>query len=356
MLASNGYEVAYVSTDAEFENDFVPGSSVRKSSSSWSILSVKAAVSSYISPPTTPTAISSRYNMIAGGIALAQAIYTSVTFYQTRGDQIDQYGYAAFGLTIAPFVLMSIINLIGNIFSPTYDPIYMIGTSVMTEARRRGCRFDGVVGKLKEGRGALLCSEVEGVNWVESATFERVGENDQLTVDIFPSSRVDFEGVSSQKAADVVPGDEQNIQLSSAEKGAEINREEEQKGTRKFAVAENNPSKGSEYTIGIPSCPLIGNAASDQNEPRPRPRAAFYYIGFIVARIFYLRRTIWLLRHRKSFFGPIHPAEDPGPGLVTEGKPDVFILRADSTIILGPASLPPQTTTNQLQDWFYGGA
>ncbi len=77
--------------------------------------------------------------MIGGLIALAQAIYTSVTLYQARGNQINQYGYAAFGLTVAPFVLVSIINLIGNIFAPTYNAIYMIETSVMTEAQSHGC-------------------------------------------------------------------------------------------------------------------------------------------------------------------------------------------------------------------------
>jgi hypothetical protein len=323
ILASKGYELAYVSSDAEFESDFIPGISARKSSS------IKAAISSCISPPTAPTAISSSYNMIGGLIALAQAIYTSVTLYQARGDQINQYGYAAFGLTVAPFALMSIINLIGNIFSPTYNAIYMIETSVMTEARRHGCRFDGVVGKLKEGRGALLHSDIGKVNWVESAIFEGTGGNDQLTVGLFPSSAVNVESFSSQKPTEVVPGDEEYIQLSSAEKGAKINEKEEQKGPRKFAVAENTPSEEPDYIIGIPSCPLIGNAASGQNEPRPRPRAASYYIGFIVRRAFHPKTTLWLLRHGKSFFSAIPTEGNPDPGLVTVGEPDVFILRVD---------------------------
>ena len=328
--ASKGYELAYVSSNAEFENDFIPETSARKSSSSWSISS---AISSCISPPTAPTAISSSYNIMGGLIALAQAIYTSVTLYQARGDQIDQYGYAAFGLTVAPFVLMSIINLIGNIFSPTYDAIYMIETSVMSEARRHGCRFDGVVGKLREGHGALLHSDIGEVNWVGSAVFEGVGENDHITVDIFPSSAVDFESFSSKKPAEVVPQDKENIQLSSAEKGAKINEKEEQKEYRKFAVAENISSEEPDHIIGIPSCPLIGNAASGQNEPRPRPRTAFYYIGLIVGRVFHLKKTLLLLRLGESFFSAIPTEENPDPGLVTVKEFDEFILRADPTTL-----------------------
>lgn len=278
MLPSKGYELAYVSSDAEFENDFIPEISARKSASSWSISSIKAAISSWIWPPTAPTAISSSYNMIGGLIALAQAIYTSVTLYQTRGDQINQYGYAAFGLTVAPFVLMSIINLIGNMFSPTYNAIYMIETSVMTEARRHGCRFDGVVGKLKEGRGAILKSDIGEVTWVESAIFEGTGENDQLSVDVFPSSAAKVESSSSQEPAQLVAGDDENIQLSSAEKGAKINEKVEQEESRKFTVAEHNPSEEPDYVIGIPSCPLIGKAASGQNEPGTGPKSDVYIL------------------------------------------------------------------------------
>jgi hypothetical protein len=35
-------------------------------------------------------------------------------------DQVQQYGYAAFGLTVVPYALMSIINLLGNLMLPGY--------------------------------------------------------------------------------------------------------------------------------------------------------------------------------------------------------------------------------------------
>ena len=148
----------------------------------------------------------------------------------------------------------------------------------MTESRRQRCRFDGVVGKLKEGRGALLKSDIGEVNWVESAIFEGTGENDQLTVDVFPPSAVKVESSSSQKSAQLVAGDDENMQLSSAAKGEEINENVEQKESRKFAVAENNPSEEPDYIIGIPSCPLIGKAASGQNESQPQSKPDVYIL------------------------------------------------------------------------------
>jgi hypothetical protein len=76
----------------------------------------------------------------------------------------------------------------------------------------------------------------------------------------------------------LVAGDDENIQLSSAEKGAKINEKVEQEESRKFAVAEKNPSEEPDYIIGIPSCPLIGKAASGQNEPGTRPKPDVYIL------------------------------------------------------------------------------
>jgi len=222
--ASKGYELAYVSADAEFEDDFTPEMSARSSTWSWGISSIKNAISSTISPPASPTTISSSYNILGGLIALAQAIYTSVTLYQTRGDQIDQFGFAAFGLTVAPFVMMSTINLIGNIFAPSYSAIYMIETSVMVEARRHGCHFDGVVGKLREGRGVELISAIDEVKWIESATFEN-SETNNLTVDILQSPETNPQTSPTQVAVE----ERDDIESSgSAEKGMTVDEQQKE--------------------------------------------------------------------------------------------------------------------------------
>jgi hypothetical protein len=59
---------------------------------------------------------------------------------------LDQYGYGAFGLTVIPYAVMSIVNLIGNAACPEYPKLYMIQSQVMNEAERRGGRFSGTVG------------------------------------------------------------------------------------------------------------------------------------------------------------------------------------------------------------------
>jgi len=50
-----------------------------------------------------PVRLSSSYSFIKAVVALAQVLYASATLYKaTRGPQIAQFGYAAFGLSVAP--------------------------------------------------------------------------------------------------------------------------------------------------------------------------------------------------------------------------------------------------------------
>lgn len=79
-------------------------------------------------------------------IALYQICYGSVSLYRARGDQVDLYGYATFGLTVIPYVLMAVINLLVQLLSNDYPDLYMIHTLEMDEAIKRGGRFEGVVG------------------------------------------------------------------------------------------------------------------------------------------------------------------------------------------------------------------
>ncbi|ORY10866.1 hypothetical protein BCR34DRAFT_566129 [Clohesyomyces aquaticus] len=95
--------------------------------------------------------VSSSYSFTKAAIAILQTLYASITLYRARGDQLKSYGYAAFGLTVVPYILMSILNLIAQISSPDYPTLYLIHTEIMDEAIRRGGHFEGVIGYLKSG-------------------------------------------------------------------------------------------------------------------------------------------------------------------------------------------------------------
>ena len=101
----------------------------------------------YSHPSTTQ--LSSINNFAKGLIAIFQTLYASFTLYHARGDQIQHYGYAAFGLTVVPYIVMSIINLASTILTPDYSVMYLVESEAMEEAKKReNAKFDGVVGRI----------------------------------------------------------------------------------------------------------------------------------------------------------------------------------------------------------------
>lgn len=97
--------------------------------------------------------INCQYDIMRGLVALVQALLAIQTLYQTRGDQINRYGYSAFGLTVAPYAIMSLVNLLGALSRPEYDAVYLVGSPIMVEERRRrglDGYYDGVVGEVFE--------------------------------------------------------------------------------------------------------------------------------------------------------------------------------------------------------------
>jgi hypothetical protein len=126
----SGYELAYVP-----ENALVGSTSALDPSGS---------------PSKQPNhLLSSSHSFASALIALIQIIYASVTLYRSRGGQVTKYGYAAFGFTVLPFLIMSFVNLLGNLVTPSYSTLYLIESEIMDEALQRGGSFEGVVGSLE---------------------------------------------------------------------------------------------------------------------------------------------------------------------------------------------------------------
>lgn len=89
--------------------------------------------------------LGSTYNIPKALFALGQAIWGITTVYRTRGDQLQRYGYAAFGVTVAPYAFMSLVNLTALLLTPEYNCIYLVHTPDLDRARRQGGRFSGLV-------------------------------------------------------------------------------------------------------------------------------------------------------------------------------------------------------------------
>jgi hypothetical protein len=96
--------------------------------------------------------LASSHNIPRMLISFIQALWAIVTLYRARGDQVDQFGYAAFGLTVAQYAFMSVINIIGNLLQPEYPSLFMIRTPLMNEAEKAGCYFEGEI-NVQIGKG-----------------------------------------------------------------------------------------------------------------------------------------------------------------------------------------------------------
>jgi hypothetical protein len=78
-------------------------------------------------------------------MSILQAIWGISTLYKSRGGQIALYGYGAFSLSVAPYAIMSIINLATNLLRPEYPTMYLVQTDDMDDALLRGGQFWGIV-------------------------------------------------------------------------------------------------------------------------------------------------------------------------------------------------------------------
>jgi hypothetical protein len=94
----------------------------------------------------SPDSIGPSYGISQGLIAILRTISTFITLYFSRGDQLQHYGYATFSLTVIPYLLMSIVNLLSTILTLDYNEVYLIYSEIMREAVGQGGTFDGVVG------------------------------------------------------------------------------------------------------------------------------------------------------------------------------------------------------------------
>lgn len=99
------------------------------------------------------TQLASNRNLVRIIASCVQVVFGVITLYRTRGLQIERFGYAAYGLTVFPYALMSLINLCANILQPDYPAMYIVDSQFLDTLRRDHpdtCEVTGTVGRLHE--------------------------------------------------------------------------------------------------------------------------------------------------------------------------------------------------------------
>ena len=185
------YEFAFVPRNTKVLGlvDSTPSSSISDNTPLRSPNPLESSVS-------TPK-LSSSSNLARGTVALLQLLYTSFTIYHTNGDQVNQYGFAAPGLTVLPYAVMSGLNLLASLVAPHYPKLYLVRSEVMEEAERRtGLRFHYVVGRVVD-ESCTDSDNIANEGWSEIAgSFE--DDNKVLHV-IHSEKKIEMSDRSSQR-------------------------------------------------------------------------------------------------------------------------------------------------------------
>lgn len=95
-----------------------------------------------------PGIVSGSFSIPKALVAIFQLFYAISTLYRSISTEMNKYGYAAFSLSVLPYAIMSLFNLLGGLLTPEYSALTMVHSDVMDEAIKRGAQFDGVMGGL----------------------------------------------------------------------------------------------------------------------------------------------------------------------------------------------------------------
>ncbi|KAG9558563.1 hypothetical protein KCU77_g4044, partial [Aureobasidium melanogenum] len=77
--------------------------------------------------------------------SMVQIVSAFVALQSHRSDLISRWGYASYHLAVIPYLIMTLVNLIGNICIADYPCLYMVRTDIMNEAEKVGGIFEGEV-------------------------------------------------------------------------------------------------------------------------------------------------------------------------------------------------------------------
>lgn len=76
--------------------------------------------------PSCEVELSCNYSILKATAAILQTLYASFGLYQVSGEQIKKFGYASYSLTVIPYILMSLINLLAALCQPNYPRMFLV--------------------------------------------------------------------------------------------------------------------------------------------------------------------------------------------------------------------------------------
>lgn len=79
-----------------------------------------------IGQSAVPLELSCNYSFLGAAAGIVQVLSGSLQIYHAWERQIPNLGYAAYSLTIIPYILMSLINLVACMCQPQYPTMFLV--------------------------------------------------------------------------------------------------------------------------------------------------------------------------------------------------------------------------------------
>lgn len=73
-----------------------------------------------------PLQLSSNYSFFAAAAGIIQVLSGSMQIYHASTREIPNLGFAAYSLTVVPYLFMSIVNLVGAMCEPQYPSMFLV--------------------------------------------------------------------------------------------------------------------------------------------------------------------------------------------------------------------------------------
>lgn len=90
---------------------------------------------------STPIKLSCNYSIFKSVIAIIQIVYGALGLYEASAREVPKFGYAAYSLTVIPYILMSLVNLLANICQPQYPTMFLV-LNESVEDQPNSCHVD----------------------------------------------------------------------------------------------------------------------------------------------------------------------------------------------------------------------
>ena len=136
-----GYELIYVPADIKVtsRSKETPRPPLLESIKSKDLRKVIQSVRSQ-------TRLSSSQSLPRLLFSIVQIVSGAWSLYRAQGLQIERFGFAAYGLTVLPYMIVSIFNFAGSLLTKEYEMVFLVHSTIMDEMISRGGSVDGVVG------------------------------------------------------------------------------------------------------------------------------------------------------------------------------------------------------------------